>query len=137
MSNEEFLKKQNEQDAAHMLMVEFVKRNAGDVARALETIIPLHNEVTYDTLERGMGVVNQTFASIALQLIDHNSGLEPGDPDSLTLPVGAKTMNETIEEMSKFIHSVKLLLWMVNEKFDDDPAVKLVRDAFWDYEPQF
>lgn len=137
MSNEKFFKKHNEQDAAHMLMVEFVKRNAADVARALETIIPLHNEVTYDTLERGMGVVNQTFASIALQLIDHNSGLEYGDSDSLTLPVGAKTMNETIEEMSKFIHSVKLLLWMVNEKFDDDPAIKLVREAFWEYEPQF
>lgn len=134
--NELWEKKVNEKNAAHLLMTEFVKREADEIARALESIIPLQYEVTYDSLGKNMGVVNQTFASIALQLIHHNSCLEPGDPDILSLPVGARTMNNTIEEMSKFIHSVRLLLWMLQDKFREDPAIKLAREVFYDYEPQ-
>lgn len=136
MSNETLKKKQNEERAAHLLMTEFVKREADDIARALESIIPLENEVSYESLEQSMGVVNQTFASIALQLIHHNSNLNPTDPDNMVLPVGAKTMNDTIEEMSKFIHSVRLLLWILQNKFNDDPAVKLASETFYNYQPQ-
>ena len=139
MSNEKeekWQKKLNKQHAAHLLMTEFVKREADYVARALESIIPLENEVSYESLEQGMGVVNQTFASIALQLIHHNSLLDANDPDNMALPVPAKTMNETIEEMAKFIHSVRSLLWMLQEKFNDDPAIKLAGEAFYDYKPQ-
>ena len=117
-------------------MTEFVKREADHIARAIESIVPLENEVSYETLEQGMGVVNQTFASIALQLIAHNSLLDPTDPDNMVLPVGAKTMNDTIEEMSKFIHSVRLLLWILQEKFQDDPAIKLAGEVFYNYQPQ-
>ena len=136
MSNEELMKKQNEQKAAHLLMTEFVKREADDIAKALENIIPLSNEVTYETLEQSMGVVNQTFASIALQLIAHNSLLDPKDPNNMTLPVGAKTMNDTIEELSKFIHSVRGLLWILQEKHSDDAAVKLADATFGKYDAQ-
>ena len=129
-------KKLNEEHAAHLLMTEFVKREADHIARAIESIVPLENEVSYETLEQGMGVVNQTFASIALQLIAHNSLLDPTDPDNMVLPVGAKTMNDTIEEMSKFIHSVRLLLWILQEKFQDDPAIKLAGEVFYKYQPQ-
>lgn len=125
-----------QEQAAHLLMTEFVKREASEIARALESIIPLQFEVTYESLGKNMGVVNQTFASIALQLIHHNSSLEPGDPEMLLLPVGAKTMNNTIEEMSKFIHSVRLLLWMLQDRFREDPAIRLAREVFYDYEPQ-
>ena len=139
MSNkkdEAWQKKLNQEHAAHLLMVEFVKREADHIARALESIIPLEHEVSYESLEQDMGVVNQTFASIALQLIAHNSLLDPTDPDNMVLPVGAKVMNDTIEEMSKFIHSVRLLLWILQEKFQDDPAVKLAGEVFYKYQPQ-
>ena len=136
MSNETLKKKQNEERAAHLLMTEFVKREADDIARALENIIPLENEVSYESLEQSMGVVNQTFASIALQLIHHNSLLDPTDPDNMVLPVGAKTMNDTIEEMSKFIHSVRMLLFMLQERYAEDPAVKLASETFYNYQPQ-
>lgn len=139
MSNkkdEAWQKKLNQEHAAHLLMTEFVKREADHIARALESIIPLEHEVSYESLEQGMGVVNQTFASIALQLIAHNSLLDPTDPDNMVLPVGAKVMNDTIEEMSKFIHSVRLLLWILQEKFQDDPAVKLAGEVFYKYQPQ-
>ena len=47
MSNEEFKKKQEEQRAAHMLMVEFVKSNADLMAKVLEPIVATWGEVTY------------------------------------------------------------------------------------------
>lgn len=134
--NEKWQKRFNDEHAAHLLMTEFVKREADHIARALESIIPLRHEISYDSLEKNMGVVNQTFASIALQLIHHNSGLEPGDPDSLHLPVGAKTMGETIEDLSKFIHSVRTLLWVLQEQFADDKALGLADQVFFEYEPQ-
>ena len=93
---EAWQKKLNQEHAAHLLMVEFVKRESDHIARALESIIPLEHEVSYESLEQDMGVVNQTFASIALQLIAHNSLLDPTDPDNMVLPVGAKVMNDTI-----------------------------------------
>lgn len=134
--NEEWKKKLNEQHAAHLLMTEFVKREADDIARALEYIIPLKDEITYDSLENNMSVVNQTFASIALQLIHHNSNLDPNDADNMTLPVGAKKMNDTIEDMARFIQSVRTLLWMLQNKYRDDPAIKMTDQAFYDYQPQ-
>ena len=139
MSNkkdEAWQKKLNEERAAHLLMTEFVKREADDIARALECIIPLQDEVSYESLEKNMSVVNQTFASIALQLIHHNSYLEPTDPDNMVLPVGAKTMNETIEEMAKFIHSVRSLLFVLQTKHRDEPAIKLANETFFKYQPQ-
>lgn len=136
MSNEELIKKQNERNAAHMLLTEFVKREASEIAKALESIIPLNNQVTYETLEHGMSVVNQTFASVALQLIEHNSLLDPTDPNNMVLPVGARIMNDTIEELSKFIHSVQHLLWILQEKFYDDAAIKLADETFSKYDAQ-
>ena len=129
-------KKLNEQRAAHLLMTEFVKREADDIARALERIIPLKDEITYESLENNMSVVNQTFASIALQLIHHNSNLDPTDAENMTLPVGAKKMNDTIEDMARFIQSVRTLLWMLQDKHKDDPAIKMTDQAFYDYQPQ-
>ena len=134
--NGEWKKKLNEQHAAHLLMTEFVKREADDIARALERIIPLKDEITYESLENNMSVVNQTFASIALQLIHHNSNLDPTDAENMTLPVGAKKMNDTIEDMARFIQSVRTLLWMLQDKHKDDPAIKITDQAFYDYQPQ-
>lgn len=134
--NGEWKKKLNEQHAAHLLMTEFVKREADDIARALERIIPLKDEITYESLENNMSVVNQTFASIALQLIHHNSNLDPTDAENMTLPVGAKKMNDTIEDMARFIQSVRTLLWMLQDKHKDDPAIKMTDQAFYDYQPQ-
>ena len=136
MSNEEFERKQTEQKAAHMLMVEFVKSNADLMATVLEPIVATWGEVTYASLKDNMGVVSQVFAGVALELIDHNSSLDPEDCDNMVLPVGAKTMNDTIEEMSKFIHSVRLLLWILQTKFNDDPAIKLAGEVFYKYQPQ-
>lgn len=136
MTNKEWEKKMNERNAAHLLMTEFVKREASEIARAFESIVPLQYEVSYESLERSMSVVNQTFASVALKLIDHNSYLEPSDPNNIELPVGAKTMNDTIEEMSKFIHSVRILLFMLQDKFGDDPAIKLAYETFTNYQAQ-
>lgn len=136
MSNEKFMEKINERRSAHLLMTEFVKREADEIARALESIVALYNEVSYDSLSESMGVVNQTFASIALQLISHNDGLDPNDPNNMILPVGAKKMNNTIDELSKFIQSNRLLLWMLFEKFQNDAAIKLARDTFWEYDSQ-
>ena len=137
MSNKkEWKKKLNEQHAAHLLMTEFVKREADDIARALERIIPLKDEITYESLENNMSVVNQTFASIALQLIHHNSNLDPTDAENMTLPVGAKKMNDTIEDMARFIQSVRTLLWILQDKHKDDPAIKMTDQAFYDYQPQ-
>lgn len=136
MSNEDVMKRINKRNSAHLLMTEFVKREASEIARALESIVTLYDEVSYEGLSEDMGVVNQTFASIALQLISHNAGLDPDDPDNMILPVGAKKMNSTIEELSKFIQSNRILLWMLFEKYQDDAAIKLARDTFWEYDSQ-
>ena len=136
MSNKEFLRKQQECNAAHMLLVEFVKNNADVVANALQPIIAIWGEVTYESLNNAVGVVSQVFAGVALQLIDHNSGLDPEDTDNIVLPVGARTMNDTIESLSKFISSTRdMWLFLINENIDN-PAVDMVRKAFWKYEAQ-
>ena len=136
MSNEEFEKHHNEQRAAHMLMVEFVKRNADTIATALQPMIALWGEVTYESLKDNVSVVSQVFAGVALTLIDHNSSLEPSDPDNMILPVGAKTMNSTIDELSKFITSSRELFLFLIGKNLDDPAIELVRRTFFKYEAQ-
>ena len=136
MSNEAAMKRINERNAAHLLMTEFVKREASEIARALESIIVLHREVNYESLTENMSVVNQTFASLALTLIDHNAYLDPEDSDNMILPVGAKQMKVTIEDLSKFIKSTRLLLWMLFDKFEDDAAVKLASETFFEYDNQ-
>lgn len=136
MSHEECMKKINERNAAHLLMTKFVEREADDIASALECIIPMYFEITYDGLEKSMSVVNQTFASVALQLIKHNSCLDPEDPDCMTLPVGAGEMQDALTELSKFIHSMRTLLFMLYDKHHDDPAVKLADETFSKYDAQ-
>ena len=134
MSNDSSLKKINERNAAHLLLTKFVEREADDIASALEPIIPLYLDISYDGLEKSMSVVNQTFASLALQLISHNSCLESEDPNNMTLPVGAEEMQETLCQLSKFIHAVRVLLFMLYEKYSDDPAVKLADETFSKYD---
>ena len=136
MSNEEFKKKQEEQRAAHMLMVEFVKSNADLMAKVLEPIVATWGEVTYESLKTNMGVVSQVFAGVALELIDHNSNLDPEDCDNMVLPVGAKTMSSTIDELSKFIAAVRYLFVLFIDKNIDHPAIDMVRRAFYKYEAQ-
>ena len=134
MSNEEFKKKQEEQRAAHMLMVEFVKNNADLIAEVLEPIVATWGEVTYSTLKDNIGVVSQVFAGVALDLIDHNSDLDPEDLENMVLPVGAKTMRSTIEELSKFITSVRTLFVVFIDKNINHPAIDMVHRAFYNYE---
>ena len=136
MSNEEFERKQTEQKAAHMLMVEFVKSNADLMATVLEPIVATWGEVTYPSLKDNMGVVSQVFAGIALELIEHNSGLDPEDVENMVLPVGAKTMNNTIEQLSKLINAVQPLFVLFIDKEIKDPALEMVRQAFYKYEAQ-
>ena len=117
-------------------MTKFVEREANFIAMALEYIIPLRDEVTYERLEKDMSVVNQTFASLALQVISHNSSLDDEDPDVMYLPVGAKEMRDTLEELSKFIHSVRHLLFFLYDKYRDDVAVKMADEIFSEFDPQ-
>lgn len=134
--SKESSKRIDNRNAAHLLMTKFVEREADFIAMALEYIIPLRNEVTYDRLEKDMSVVNQTFASLALQVISHNSSLDDEDPDVMYLPVGAKEMRDTLEELSKFIHSVRHLLFFLYDKYRDDVAVKMADEIFSEFDPQ-
>ena len=134
--SKESSKRIDNRNAAHLLMTKFVEREANFIAMALEYIIPLRDEVTYDRLEKDMSVVNQTFASLALQVISHNSSLDDEDPDVMYLPVGAKEMRDTLEELSKFIHSVRHLLFFLYDKYRDDVAVKMADEIFSDFDPQ-
>lgn len=124
----------DERNAAHLLMVEFVKNNPDAVARGLEPIVGLWNEVTYDSLKSNMGVVSQVFAGVALNLIDHNSSLSPEDPKNLILPVGAKTMASTLDDLSKFIESTRFLFLGLVEKYDGHPAFEMAQRTFYEYE---
>ena len=99
-------------------------------------IVATWGEVTYPSLKDNMGVVSQVFAGVALELIDHNSDLEPEDADNMVLPVGAKTMSSTIEELSKFIAAVRYLFVLFIDKNIDHPAIEMVRRAFYKYEAQ-
>ena len=137
MSNKkEWEKKMDRERAAHLLMVEFVKNNADVVAICLEPFVGLYNEVSYECLKDDMSVVNQVFAGIALQLIDHNSSLDPDDPDNMVLPVGAQTMSSCIEELTKFLNSTRMMFFYLTNKYDNDPAIEMAKQAFFKYEPQ-
>lgn len=124
----------DERNAAHLLMVEFVKNNPDDVARALEPIVGLWHEVNYDELKSSMGVVSHVFAGLALSLIDHNSSLDPEDKGRMFLPVGAVTMNNTLEALSRVIESMRFLFLGLVEKYDKHPAFKIAQQTFFEYE---
>ena len=81
------MKEQRERQAAHMLMVDYVKNNADLIAEVLEPIVATWFEISYASLKDSMGVVSQVFAGIALELIEHNSGLDPEDVENMVLPV--------------------------------------------------
>ena len=134
--SKETSKRIDNRNAAHLLMTKFVEREANFIAMALEYIIPLRDEVTYERFEKDMSVVNQTFASLALQVISHNSSLDDEDPDVMYLPVGAKEMRDTLEELSKFIHSVRHLLFFLYDNYRDDVAVKMADEIFSEFDPQ-
>jgi hypothetical protein len=136
MSNKEFMKEQRERQAAHMLMVDYVKNNADLIAEVLEPIVATWFEISYASLKDSMGVVSQVFAGIALELIEHNSGLDPEDVENMVLPVGAKTMNNTIEQLSKLINAVQPLFVLFIDKEIKDPALEMTRQAFYKYEAQ-
>ena len=119
-----------ERNAAHLLLTEFVKREAEDIARALEPLIPIYGEVTRESLKDNMRVVAQTFAGLALQLIDHNSSLDPNDTDNMILPCGAKTMHSTLEELSRFIEGTRQLMWTIGDKhYDEETGELIVEDS--------
>lgn len=132
MSNKQWEKKMNEQHDAHLLMTEFVKREAEDIARALECFATVRDELTYESLQQNMGVVSQTFAGLALQLIQHNSSLEPSDMGNIILPVGAKAMNDTMDDLSKLIISLREMFRIVFDLHGDEPAIMMANKAFWD-----
>lgn len=136
MSNTEFMKEQRERQAAHMLMVDYVKNNADLIAEVLEPIVATWFEISYASLKDSMGVVSQVFAGIALELIEHNSGLDPEDVENMVLPVGAKTMNNTIEQLSKLVNAVQPLFVLFIDKEIKDPALEMARQAFYKYEAQ-
>lgn len=136
MSNKDFESKCNEQKAAHMLMTDFVKNNADLVAKVLEPIVGLWGEVTYETLKNDVSVVSQVFAGVALQLIDHNDSLDRDDPDNMILPVGAKTMNSTIEGLAKMTAAMRSLFVLLIDKYYDNPAFEMSCRAFYKYEAQ-
>ena len=50
MSNDSTMKKIKERNAAHLLLTKFVEREADDIASALEPIIPMYFDITYDGL---------------------------------------------------------------------------------------
>lgn len=136
MSNEEFFKKKEEERAAHMLLVEFIKNHPDVVADALQPIIAIWGEVSYESLKNDVGVVSQVFAGLALKLIDHNSSLSPEDSDNMVLPVGARTMSSTIESLAKFIDSTRSLWLFLIDKHIENPAVRMVHETFMKYEAQ-
>lgn len=136
MSNEEYFKKSEEQKAAHMLMTEFVKNNADLVAKALQPIVAIWGEVTYESLNNDLGVVGRAFAGIALEVIEHNSCLEIDDPDLMALPVGARAMSNTVNSLSKFILSTRELWVLLINKHINDPAMQMAHKAFCKYEAQ-
>lgn len=135
MSNEAYEKMMKERNAAHLLLTEFVKREADAVARALEPLIPIYGEVTTESLKDNMRVVAQVFAGLSLQLIDHNAGLEENDSDRMILPVGAKEMHQTLYELSRFIEGTRQLLWTIS-RHHEDPAVDLASKTFFEYDTQ-
>jgi len=83
-----------------------------------------------------MSIINQTFAALALQLIKYNSRLEDGDPNNIILPVDAKEMNHTLEEMSRLVQCLRWLFFYLLDRHRNDPAIEKAFEANWKFETQ-
>lgn len=115
-----------ERTAAHMLMMNWVKENAGEVANALEDLIPfMVGECNLTNLNSDLNIVNTTFATIALEVIKANNR----DSNDLCLPVDANRMQNTIYDLTKFFRILSRLDTMLQIN-RDNPAFRMCMSAF-------
>lgn len=115
-----------ERSAAHMLMMNWVKENVGEVAHALEELIPfMVGECNLTNLNSDLNIVNTTFATIAFEVIKANNR----DGNDLCLPVDANRMQATIYDLTKFFRILSSLDTMLQIN-RDNPAFRMCMSAF-------
>jgi hypothetical protein len=115
--------------AAHMLMTEFVKENADDIASIIGELTPfLLCETDLSGIRNYMNVVNATFATVALEVIKGNNVEEP-EHETLSLPVDANRMQNSIFTLNRMLDRLSHLFYFI-EIHEKVPAFKMCQEAY-------
>lgn len=128
MSNQELNQAKQalaEMQAAHQLMTQWVKDNAGEVAGAISTMVPfICGECNTSDLANAMNVVNIVFANVALDVIKSRNKMGDDSDQCLCLPADACSMQNAIDTLSRFLNKFDRMGRIIenNEKM---PAFKL------------
>lgn len=114
-----------EKNAAHQLMIELVKENASEVANAISMLTPfLCGECNLSELKSALNVVNITFATVALDVIESRNENNETEHIPLCLPVDAMEMQNALYTLSRFLKKFAPLANFM-EQNKDMPAFKL------------
>lgn len=117
-----------ERAAAQKLLTEFLTSNAPYFVSAFETVIPFFNTCSMSGLKSAINVVNVTFASIALDVINSRFTTDD-DGDRQYLPVDATEMKDAIYYLSKLIDSLTRLAAIFEDNYEH-PAIRMCNRAF-------
>lgn len=131
-SEKNFAEKNAKKNAANQLMTQFVKDNAQEIAMALQDIIPfMAYECDLSGLKDALNIVNLTFASVALDVIQsaENDEDEQTITDANCLPVEAKEMQDALYTFTKFLRRL-LRLDLIMRSNSKNPAFELTRDVY-------
>ena len=113
-----------QEDAARLLLENYITSHPAEIARCIEKIIPFLYGCPLVGLQQAMNTVNATFAAVALDVIKSHAN----DEESLAeLPADVEDMKTAIYHLSRFINLFGPLSALAGSS---DPAIKMCQDAF-------
>ena len=134
MSNEDLLKDPAYANriAAHQLMTQWVKDNAGEVAHAMSELTSyICGENDLASMQRSLNTVNVTFATIALEVVKqrNDSEAEGNKRMPLCLPADAIEMQNALYDFSRFMKRFASMAHLI-ERNENMPAFKMSVTAY-------
>ena len=120
--------KQCEKEAARLLMTNYVERNIREFVMALIDLVPFFDEHTVGSLKGATNIVNATFATIALDVVEDLYNKDFDDPDRRLLPYSPRDMESAIRSLTGLVRSINYLGHLLDKP--EDPAINTCRKAY-------
>jgi hypothetical protein len=119
------------QNAALMLLDDYVKQHSREFARAMTGIVPFINyECTHDGLGDCVSTLNTAVAVMALEVIQDFYEMDFDDPDRRILPCGSDDLKDAVQYLTRFISKTRTICNLLSN--GDVPAIDMCRKAYYE-----
>lgn len=125
---EKFAAKQSEQNAAKLLMKQYVEQNINWVVDYLCEIVPLFWESHADNLPRYMNTVNATMATVSIDVVKDLYAKDFDDPDRRLMPCNPDDMQDAVRYLTRFITASQPLCQFLSKS--NELAIRTCSEAF-------